>query len=203
MAVVNASVSSPEPASGKSTLIEQIARQSDADIVVVGLIGERGREVLELASSERKRPHGHSLRRPPDRSAMERIRGAKAATAVAEYFARSGQTVLLLIDSLTRYAMGSSRGWGSLSGNPLQPRATPRVVFTEMPRLLERVRAVGNRRLDNCVLFRPRRGRRPRRTRSPMRRARCSMGHIILDRGLAGRGHFPGRRRHREYFEGL
>ncbi|HTE55978.1 MAG TPA: FliI/YscN family ATPase [Kofleriaceae bacterium] len=122
---------------GKSVLVEQIARQAEADVTVVGLIGERGREVRELLSSEH-RSKMVIVAATSDRSPMERERGAKAATAVAEHFRDQGANVLLVIDSLTRYAM-ALREIGLSIGEPPATKGYPPSVFATLPLLLERV----------------------------------------------------------------
>ncbi len=173
---------------GKSTLIEQIARQSEADVVVVGLIGERGREVRELASSQRS-DRMAIIAATSDRSAMERIRGARAATAAADHFARSGKTVLLLIDSLTRYAM-ALREVGLALGEPAATKGYTPSVFAELPRLLERVAPYasgGSTTAFYSVLV------EGDDLSDPVADASRALldGHIVLDRELAGRGQFP------------
>ena len=93
---------------GKSVLVEQIASQADADVIVVGLVGERGREVREMLVQPR-RDRMVIVAATADRSPLERIRGALAATAIAEYFRDRGKNVLLVLDSLTRYRDGAPR----------------------------------------------------------------------------------------------
>jgi type III secretion protein N (ATPase) len=126
--------------SGKSTLITQIVRAVEADVVVVGLIGERGREVREFVErslDEQGRGRCVVVAATSDRPALERVRAAQTATAIAEWFRDQGHSVVLLIDSLTRLA----RAWreiGLAAGEPPTRRGFPPSVFAALPRLLER-----------------------------------------------------------------
>jgi flagellum-specific ATP synthase len=173
---------------GKSVLVEQIATQASADVIVMGLVGERGREVVELMSSKRR----HKMvivAATSDRSPLERIRGATAATAVAEYFRDRGKNVLLVIDSLTRFAM-ATREIGLALGEPPATKGYPPSVFATMPRLLERVapRAGGGSiTAFYTVLV------EGDEMSDPIADAARSLldAHVILSRDLAGRGHFP------------
>jgi flagellum-specific ATP synthase len=122
---------------GKSVLVEQIASHAEADVVVVGLVGERGREVRELMNS-RRRTQMVIVAATADRSPLERVRCAMAATAVAEWFRDRQRNVLLVIDSLTRFAM-ALRELGVAVGEPPATKGYPPSVFALMPRLLERV----------------------------------------------------------------
>lgn len=125
---------------GKSTLVSQIVQGVTADVVVVGLVGERGREVREfldhaLASGHRSRCV--VVAATSDRPALERVKAAQTATAIAEWFRDQGRSVLLMIDSLTRVA----RAWreiGLAAGEPPARRGFPPSVFAALPRLLER-----------------------------------------------------------------
>jgi len=125
---------------GKSTLLGQIARQSSADVVVVALVGERGREVREFLEDSLG-PAG--LERSvvvcatSDVPALVRRASASTATAVAEYFRDQGKNVLLLVDSVTRIAR-ASREVALAAGEPPARRGYPPSVFAELPRLLER-----------------------------------------------------------------
>src|SRR5262249_16660889 len=125
---------------GKTVLIRQIARQAQADVTVVALIGERGVEVQDLLET-------HALANSvvvvatSDRSPLERTRGALAATAIAEHFRDQGKNVLLIVDSLTRYAM-ALREIGLAAGEPTATKGYPPSVFAAMPRLLERAAPV-------------------------------------------------------------
>jgi flagellum-specific ATP synthase len=122
---------------GKSTLIGMMTRNSNADVIVVGLVGERGREVGEFLE-EGLGPEGKKravvLVSTSDQSALLRMRAALAATSVAEYFANTGKHVLLVLDSLTRFAM-AAREIGLAAGEPPTTRGyTPSVFSRPVPR---------------------------------------------------------------------
>ena len=173
---------------GKSVLVEQIASQAAADVIVCGLVGERGREVVELLGS-RRRDRMVIVAATSDRSPLERLRGATAATAIAEYFRDRGKHVLLVIDSLTRFAM-ATREIGLALGEPPATKGYPPSVFAAMPRLLERVapRAGGGSiTAFYTVLV------EGDEMSDPVADSARSLldAHIILSRELAGRGHFP------------
>jgi len=173
---------------GKSVLVEQIASQADADVIVVGLVGERGREVRELLGSSR-RDRMVMVAATADRSPLERIRGALAATAIAEYFRDRGKNVLLVLDSLTRFAM-ALRELGLALGEPPATKRYPPSVFATLPRLLERCapRAGGGAiTAFYTVLV------EGDDLSDPVADSARSLldAHIVLSRDLAGRGHFP------------
>jgi flagellum-specific ATP synthase len=173
---------------GKSVLVEQIASQAEADVIVVGLIGERGREVRELMSSPR-RDRMVIVAATADRSPLERVRGAQAATAIAEYFRDRGKTVLLVLDSLTRFAM-ALRELGLALGEPPATKGYPPSVFATLPRLLERCapRAGGGSiTAFYTVLV------EGDDLSDPVADSARSLldAHIVLSRDLAARGQFP------------
>jgi flagellum-specific ATP synthase len=173
---------------GKSVLVEQIASQADAEVIVVGLVGERGREVRELMESPR-RERMVMVAATSDRSPLERIRGALAATAIAEYFRDRGKNVLLVLDSLTRFAM-ALRELGLALGEPPATKGYPPSVFATLPRLLERVapRAGGSAiTAFYTVLV------EGDDLSDPVADSARSLldAHIVLSRDLAARGQFP------------
>ncbi len=125
---------------GKSTLLGQIARQAEADIFVVCLIGERGREVrefLEDSLGEQGRDKGVVVCATSDAPALVRLKSAHTATAIAEWFRDQGKRVLLLMDSVTRFAR-AAREVGLAAGEPPARRGYPPSVFARLPSLLER-----------------------------------------------------------------
>jgi len=125
---------------GKSTLIGMMTRNTEADVTVVGLVGERGREVgefLEDALGEEGRRRSVVIVSTSDESPLKRLRGAMAATTVAEYFAAQGKHVLLVLDSLTRFAM-AAREIGLAAGEPPTAKGYTPSVFTKLAKLVER-----------------------------------------------------------------
>lgn len=128
------------PGTGKSTLLADIVRGTDADVVVVALVGERGREVREFVERQigpQAQQRTIVVAATSDRPAMERVKAAHVATTIAEFFRDRGKHVLLLMDSLTRFAR-AQREIGLAAGEPATRRGFPPSLFAELPRLLER-----------------------------------------------------------------
>ncbi|HEY7957658.1 MAG TPA: FliI/YscN family ATPase [Polyangia bacterium] len=128
------------PGLGKSTLLGQIARSSDAEVIVIGLVGERGREVrdfLETQLDEESRRRAVCVCATSDAPPLLRLKSALTATCVAEFFRERGRRVLLLLDSLTRVAR-AQREVGLAAGEPPARQGYPPSVFALLPRLLER-----------------------------------------------------------------
>lgn len=176
---------------GKSTLMGWLAQQAKAEVIVVGLIGERGREVQEflcktLSPEARKRCVMVAV--TSDRSALERSRGAFVATTVAEYFASRGQQVLLMMDSLTRFAM-AQREMGLSMGEPPATRGYTPSVFAQLPKLLERSGRLGRGSITGIYTILV----EGDDLNDPIGDAARSIldGHIVLSRELAQQGHFP------------
>ncbi len=173
---------------GKSVLVEQIASQADADVIVIGLVGERGREVVELLGSPR-RDRMVIVAATSDRSPLERVRGALAATAIAEFFRDRGDNVLFVLDSLTRFAM-ALRELGLALGEPPATKGYPPSVFASLPRLLERVAPRADAGAITgfyTVLV------EGDDLSDPIADSARSLldAHIVLSRDLAARGQFP------------
>jgi ATP synthase in type III secretion protein N len=176
---------------GKSTLLGSIARGANADVVVVALVGERGREVgefLEHALGEAGRRRSVVIVATSDAPPIERLRAAQVATAVAEHFRDLGKSVLLLVDSITRFAR-AQREIGLAAGEPPARRGYPPSVFTQLPRLLERsgqsekgaITAIYTVLVEGSDMDEP--------IADEVRG--ILDGHIVLERKLAARGHYP------------
>ena len=178
---------------GKSVLLGMMARYTSADIIVVGLIGERGREVKEFVEQILG---NEGLRRsvvvaaPADTSPLMRLQGAAYATAIAEYFRDQGLQVLLIMDSLTRYAM-AQREIALAIGEPPVTRGYPPSVFARLPQLVERAgngpEGSGSITAFYTVLTE---GDDPQDPIADSARAILD-GHIVLTRSLADQGHYP------------
>lgn len=127
------------PGTGKSQLLADIVHNADADVIVVALIGERGREVREFVEqiAHERRARIVTVVATSDRPAIERVKAAYVATTIAEYFRDTGQHVLLAMDSVTRFAR-AQREIGLAAGEPPTRRGYPPSLFAVLPRLLER-----------------------------------------------------------------
>lgn len=176
---------------GKSTLMGMFARNTKADINVIALIGERGREVREFIERDLG-PEGMKrsvvVVATSDKPALERKKAAQTATAVAEYFRDQGKDVLLMMDSLTRFSM-AQREIGLASGEPPVSRGYPPSVYSEMPKLLERAGCSDKGSITGLYTvlvdgddF-----------NEPITDTARSIldGHIMLDRKLAHKNHYP------------
>ncbi len=177
---------------GKSTLLGMICRSSQADVNVIALVGERGREVndfvrhaLGAEGLERSVVVAATSDQPP----LVRARAAETATAVAEYFRDQGLSVLLVMDSVTRYAM-SLRETALASGEPPATKGYPPSVFAALPRLLERAGTGSGRGVITALYTVLVEGDD---LSDPIADAVRSIldGHVVLSRSLAERGHFP------------
>ncbi|MGO8720114.1 MAG: FliI/YscN family ATPase [Acidobacteriaceae bacterium] len=176
---------------GKSTLIGMMTRNTAADLTVVGLVGERGREVrefLEDSLGEQGRKRSVVLVSTSDQSPLLRMRAAMAATSIAEFYAAEGKHVLLVLDSLTRYAM-AAREIGLAAGEPPTARGYTPSVFRRMARLIERAGqyASGSITAFYTVLM------EGDDLQDPLVDAARSFldGHIVLSRAMASEGWYP------------
>jgi flagellum-specific ATP synthase len=176
---------------GKSTLIGMMARNTSADITVLALVGERGREVrefLEGSLGEEGRKRSVVIVSTSDQSPLLRIRAALAATAVAEYFCAQGKHVLLVVDSLTRLAM-AQREISLAAGEPPTAKGYTPSVFSLLARLIERA---GNFPGGSITAFYTVLMEGDDEQDPLVDGARALLdGHIMLDRRLAARGHYP------------
>jgi len=178
---------------GKSMLLGMMTRFTDADITVVGLIGERGREVKEFIDEilgEEGLARSVVIASPADDSPLMRLRAAMYTTAVAEYFRAQGKNVLMLMDSLTRYAQ-AQREIALAVGEPPATKGYPPSVFTKIPKLVERAgngeAGGGSITAFYTVLS------EGDDMQDPVADASRAIldGHIVLSRKLAEEGHYP------------
>lgn len=178
---------------GKSVLIGMMARYTSADVIVVGLIGERGREVKEFIEEnlgDAGRARSVVVAAPADTSPLMRLQGAAYATTIAEYFRDQGKQVLLIMDSLTRYAM-AQREIALAIGEPPVTRGYPPSVFARLPALVERA---GNGRDGggSITAFYTVLAEGDDQQDPIADSARAILdGHFVLSRTLADQGHYP------------
>ena len=178
---------------GKSVLLGMMARYTSADVIVVGLIGERGREVKEFIE-QILGPEGLArsvvVAAPADTWPLMRLQGASYATSIAEYFRDQGKNVLLIMDSLTRYAM-AQREIALAIGEPPATKGYPPSVFAKLPQLVERagngIKGGGSITAFYTVLT------EGDDQQDPIADAARAIldGHIVLSRQLAEGGHYP------------
>ncbi|MDP1902198.1 MAG: flagellar protein export ATPase FliI [Rubrivivax sp.] len=178
---------------GKSVLLGMMARYTAADVIVVGLIGERGREVKEFIEDilgDEGRARSVVVAAPADAPPLVRLQGASYATAIAEHYRDRGRHVLLLMDSLTRYAM-AQREIALAIGEPPATKGYPPSVFAKLPQLVERsgngLNGVGSITAFYTVLSE---GDDPQDPIADAARGILD-GHIVLSRELAEGGHYP------------
>jgi flagellum-specific ATP synthase len=178
---------------GKSVLLGMMARYTQADVIVVGLIGERGREVKEFIEDilgAEGRARSVVVAAPADAPPLLRMQGANYATAIAESFRDQGKHVLLLMDSLTRYAM-AQREIALAIGEPPATKGYPPSCFAKLPMLVERsgngLNGVGSITAFYTVLS------EGDDQQDPIADAARAIldGHIVLSRALAESGHYP------------
>jgi flagellum-specific ATP synthase len=177
---------------GKSTLMSMIARNTNADINVIALIGERGREVLEFIESDLG---VEGLKRSvvvvatSDTSALIRAKAAYAATTIAEYFRDLNNDVILMMDSITRFSM-AQREIGMSTGEPPGPKGYGPSVFAKLPKLMERAGTKrGSGTITGIYTVLVEGGDMDEPIADAVRA--ISDGHIVLSRELASKNHFP------------
>ena len=177
---------------GKSTLLGMLTRGTAADVIVLGLVGERGREVRgfldhDLGPEGRKR--SVVVVSTSDNPPLLRMRAAYTATAMAEFFRDQGKNVLLLMDSVTRFAM-AQREVGLAAGEPPTTKGYPPSVFAELPALLERAGAVRGKGSITAMYTVLVDGDDHNEPIADAVRAILD-GHVVLSRDLASRNHYP------------
>jgi flagellum-specific ATP synthase len=178
---------------GKSVLLGMMARYTEAEVIVVGLIGERGREVKEFIENilgEEGLRRSVVVAAPADVSPLLRMQGASYSTAIAEYFRDQGKHVLLIMDSLTRYAM-AQREIALAIGEPPVTKGYPPSVFAKIPQLVERA-GNGGENGGSITAFYTVLVEGDDQQDPVGDSARAILdGHIVLTRSLADQGHYP------------
>ncbi len=177
---------------GKSVLLGMMTRFTDADVVVVGLIGERGREVKEFTDrilGARSMSRSVVVATPADTPPMLRLHGAMLATSIAEYYRDKGLKVLLLMDSLTRFAQ-AQREVALAIGEPPATRGYPPSVFAKLPQLVERAGNGDNGGSITAIYTVLTEGDDHQDPVADSARAILD-GHIVLSRDIADAGHYP------------
>ena len=178
---------------GKSVLLSMMTRYTDADITVIGLIGERGREVSEFLHNtlnEESRKKSVVIAAPADYSPLHRVHAAQYATSIAEYFRDQGKHVLLLMDSLTRYAQ-AHREISLSVGEPPVSKGYPPSVFAKIPELVERA-GMNEDGSGSITAFYTVLAENDDLNDPVVDSARSVLdGHITLSRELAEYGHYP------------
>ena len=177
---------------GKSVLMGMIARNTSADVTVIALIGERGREVrefIERSLGEEGLKKSVVIVATSDSPALVRIRGAHLATTMAEFFREKGLDVILIMDSITRFAM-SLREVGLAAGEPPSAKGYTPSVFIQIPKLLERAGTVEKKGSITGVYTVLVEGDDMNEPIADSVRSTVD-GHIVLSRDLAHRGHYP------------
>lgn len=178
---------------GKSVLLGMMTRGTNADVIVVGLVGERGREVKEFIEEilgEEGRERSVVVAAPADNSPLMRLKGCETAVQIAEYFRDQGLNVLLLIDSITRYAQ-AQREIALAVGEPPATKGYPPSVFSKLPQLVERAGNGGDGQGAITAFFTVL--TEGDDLQDPIADAARAIldGHIVLSRQLADGGHFP------------
>ncbi len=178
---------------GKSVLLSMMTRYTNADITVIGLIGERGREVSEFLNNtltEQSRKNSIVVAAPADYSPLHRVHAAQYATSIAEYFRAQGKHVLLLMDSLTRYAQ-AHREISLSVGEPPVSKGYPPSVFAKIPELVERA-GMNEDGTGSITAFYTVLAENGDLDDPVVDSARSVLdGHITLSRELAEYGHYP------------
>lgn len=177
---------------GKSVLMGMISRNTAADVIVIALIGERGREVrefIERSLGEEGLKKSVVVVATSDSPALVRIRGAHLATTIAEFFRDKGQDVILIMDSITRFAM-SLREVGLAAGEPPSAKGYTPSVFIQIPKLLERAGTVEKKGSITGVYNVLVEGDDMNEPIADAVRSTVD-GHIVLSRNLAQKGHYP------------